>query len=89
MLRWVGQRQRSKAADHIPPFNLQDILWVLDSGIVNTFDQPIRRCKPKVVAIDTKTNKVVKRIDLSDVITPDSRIQYLLVDYDLNGNNYM
>lgn len=56
---------------------------------MNTLEQPIRRCSPKVVAIDTKTNKVVKRIDISDVMTPDSKIHHLLVDYDQDGNNYM
>lgn len=38
--------------------DVQDILWVLDVGIVNTLEQPVRRCPPKVVAINVKTGKV-------------------------------
>lgn len=38
--------------------DVQDILWVLDAGIVNTLEQPVRRCAPKVVAINVKTGKV-------------------------------
>lgn len=62
---------------------------MLDSGIVNTLEQPILRCGPKVLGINTKTNKVVKRIDLSDVVTSASRLQNILVDYDATGNNFM
>ena len=36
----------------------QDILWVLDVGMVNTLEQPIRKCSPKVFAIDIKSGKV-------------------------------
>lgn len=67
----------------------QEILWVLDTGIVNTLQQPVRRCHPKIVAIDTRSGRVVKRIDLSDVVTSDSRLQHLLVDYDPRGHPYM
>lgn len=38
--------------------DMQDILWVLDVGIVNTLEQPVRRCPPKVVGIDVKSGKV-------------------------------
>lgn len=38
--------------------DIQDILWVLDVGIVNTLEQPVRRCPPKVVGINVKTGKV-------------------------------
>lgn len=68
---------------------IQGLLWVLDSGVVNTLEQPILRCPPKIVAICTKSNHVVRRIDLSDVITADSRLQYILVDYDAYGHSYM
>lgn len=37
-----------------------DILWVLDSGTVNTLEQPVRRCPPKIVAFDINTGKAVK-----------------------------
>ncbi|XP_033222688.1 major royal jelly protein 4-like [Belonocnema kinseyi] len=36
----------------------QEILWVLDVGVINTLEQPIQKCSPKVVAIDVKTGKV-------------------------------
>lgn len=38
----------------------QDILWVLDAGVVNTLEQPIRRGPPKVWAFDVKSGKVNK-----------------------------
>ncbi|KAM7356668.1 L-dopachrome tautomerase yellow-g [Cochliomyia hominivorax] len=57
------------------------LLWALDVGIVNTLEQPIRRCGPKIVAINTADGKVVKSIDLSGLITAESRLQFLLVDY--------
>lgn len=34
------------------------ILWVLDTGVVNTMEQPVRRSPPRIVAIDVKCNKV-------------------------------
>lgn len=38
--------------------DVQDILWVLDVGIVNTLEQPVRRCPPKVVGVNAKSGKV-------------------------------
>lgn len=69
--------------------DVQDILWVLDVGIVNTLQQPIRRCPPKIVAINVKTGKVVKTIDLSELVSPVSRLQYIVVDYDKEGRSYV
>lgn len=34
------------------------ILWVLDTGLVNTMEQPVRRTMPRIFAIDVKTDKV-------------------------------
>lgn len=34
------------------------VLWVLDSGLVNTMEQPVRRTQPRIFAIDVKTDKV-------------------------------
>lgn len=65
------------------------ILWVLDVGVVNTLEQPVRRCPPKVVGIELATGKVIKVIDLSGLITNSSRLQYLVVDYDKSGNAYV
>lgn len=56
-------------------------MWALDVGIVNTLEQPIRRCGPKIVAINTADGKLVKSIDLSDLVTAESRLQFLVVDY--------
>jgi hypothetical protein len=67
----------------------QDILWVLDVGIVNTLEQPIRRCPPKIVALSVKTGKVLKVIDLSGLVCSASRLQYLVVDYDQDGRCYV
>lgn len=67
----------------------QDILWVLDTGIVNTLEQVITRCPPKVVAINMKTGKLIKTIDLSEMANSTSRLQYLVVDYDLDGGSYL
>lgn len=58
-----------------------DILWVLDVGIVNTLETPLRKCPPKVVAFSVKTGKVLKSIPLDSLVTPASRLQYLVVDY--------
>ncbi|CAD7003035.1 unnamed protein product [Ceratitis capitata] len=57
------------------------LLWALDVGLVNTLEQPIRRCGPKIVAINTADNKVVKSIDLKDLVTAESRLQFIVVDY--------
>lgn len=70
-------------------FNLQNILWVLDTGVVNNLEQPIKRCSPKVIAIEVQTGKIVKNIDLSNIVVSASRLQYLAVDYDQSGNAYV
>ncbi|KAM0734412.1 Dopaminechrome tautomerase [Formica fusca] len=69
--------------------DIQEILWVLDVGIVNTLEQPVRRCPPKVVGINVKSGKVVKVIDLSNLVNPLSRLQYLAVDYAEDGQVYV
>lgn len=67
----------------------QGILWVLDIGIVNTLEQPIKRCSPKIVGFNSFTGKVVKTIDLGCLITSSSRLQYLVVDYSKHGQCYV
>ena len=67
----------------------QDILWVLDVGIVNTLEQPVKRCSPKVVGICAKTGKQVKIIDLSGLVCSASRLQYLVVDYAPDGRCFL
>lgn len=58
-----------------------NILWALDVGVVNTLETPVRKCPPKIVAISTKTGKVLKTISLEKLVAPTSRLQYLTVDY--------
>lgn len=58
-----------------------NILWALDVGVVNTLETPIRKCPPKIVAMSTKTGKVLKIISLEKLVSPTSRLQYLTVDY--------
>ena len=66
-----------------------EILWVLDVGVVNTLEQPVRRCPPKVVGINVKTGRLVKSIDLSSLVAPNSRLQHLVVEYDETGHCFM
>lgn len=66
-----------------------DILWVLDIGLVNTLEQPVRRCGPKIVGINLKTNQVVKVIDLTNLVVPSSRLQYIIVDYTCDGRPFV
>lgn len=66
-----------------------NILWVLDVGIANTLEQPVRRCPPKVIGIDMKTGQVVKNIDLSNLVSAESRLQYLVSDYAEDGRAFI
>lgn len=66
-----------------------NILWVLDIGVVNTFTQPIRRAPPKVVAINILTGKKVKTLDLSGLVCQASRLQYIVVEYAPDGRPYV
>ncbi|KAK9888284.1 hypothetical protein WA026_000548 [Henosepilachna vigintioctopunctata] len=66
-----------------------DIMWVLDLGICNTLEQPIRRCPPKIVAINAATGVVIQVVDLSPFILPDSRPQYILADYSPSGTAFI
>lgn len=66
-----------------------EIIWVLDTGIVNTLDTPIRKCPPKVVAISAKTGKILKTIDLESLTSSNSRLQYLAIDYASDGSCFV
>lgn len=65
-----------------------DTLWVLDVGIVNTLEQPVLRCPPKLVGINMRSGQMVKKIELTPFATPVSRLQYLLVDYLSDGRAF-
>ncbi|XP_071444042.1 dopaminechrome tautomerase-like [Hetaerina americana] len=69
--------------------DINEILWVLDVGVVNTLEQPIRRCPPKVIGFCTKTGKVVKVIDLSSLVCSASRLQYIVADVAQDGFTYL
>lgn len=58
-----------------------DVLWVLDIGVTNSLESPVRKCPPKVIAFNVKTGKVLKMISLDGLTAPTSRLQYLVVDY--------
>lgn len=66
-----------------------DVLWVLDVGIVQTLENPVRRCPPKVVAISLKSKKILKVIALDALTTKSSRLQYLAIDYAADGKCYV
>ncbi|XP_025201891.1 protein yellow-like [Melanaphis sacchari] len=65
------------------------LLWVLDSGLVNTVEQPVRRTKPRIFAIDVKTDKVVKQFDLSGLVCSASRLNYITADYGVDGKAFV
>jgi hypothetical protein len=67
----------------------QDVLWMLDTGVVNSLDQPQRKCPPKVVAMNIKTGKIVKTIDLSGLTSASSRLQYVVADYNSDGSVFI
>ncbi|XP_043281352.1 major royal jelly protein 1 [Venturia canescens] len=69
--------------------DVQDIVWVLDVGTVNTLEKSLPYCSPKVVAINVRTGKVLKSIDLRMWISPASRLQYLAVDYAKDGGIFL
>lgn len=66
-----------------------DVLWVLDVGVTNTLCTPVRKCPPKVVAFNLKTNRQVKVLDLSGLVAQASRLQYLAVEYAQDGRPYV
>lgn len=65
-----------------------EILWVLDIGVVDTLSEAIRRCPPKVVGISLKTGSVVKVVNMAGLVAPASRLQYLAVEY-ANGHPFV
>ena len=67
----------------------QNILWVLDTGVVNTLDQPVRNCPPKVLAINVSTGKLVKTVELTGLTTSTSRLQYVVADYSPDGRVFI
>lgn len=66
-----------------------EVIWVLDTGIVNTLETPVRKCPPKVLALSAKSGKVLKTIDLDGLTSANSRLQYLAVDYAPDGGCFV
>lgn len=66
-----------------------DILWVLDVGVVHTLTpKPLRRCPPKVIGINLKTMKVATTLDMAGLVAPASRLQYVAVEYAPDGQAF-
>ncbi|XP_063230646.1 protein yellow [Bacillus rossius redtenbacheri] len=65
------------------------VLWVLDTGVVDSLEEPVRRCPPKVVAFSAKTGKLLRVLPLGELACPLSRLQQLVVDYARDGHCYV
>lgn len=66
-----------------------EVLWALDVGVINSLDNPVRKCPPKIVAFSVTTGKVLKTILLDGLTTDKSRLQYLVVDYAADNRCYV
>ncbi|XP_077301083.1 major royal jelly protein 1-like [Arctopsyche grandis] len=64
-------------------------LWVLDSGVVNNLMSPSTLCPPKVVCISLLTGKILKTLDISSLADENSRLQHIVVDYDILGKVHL
>lgn len=56
---------------------------------MNTLEQPVYRCPPKIVGVDVKSGQVIKTVDLTPFAGGASRLQYLLVDYTSDGRAFV
>lgn len=65
------------------------VLWVLDTGIVNTLASPKRKCGPKVVGFECETGKVLHYVQLCSLVCPTSRLQYITADYSSDGGAFL
>lgn len=64
-------------------------MWVLDLGICNTLEQPVKRCDPKVWCLNLKARELVKTVNLKCFVTAGSRLQHLQVDYNSSGTPFL
>ncbi|XP_073975243.1 major royal jelly protein 1-like isoform X2 [Rhodnius prolixus] len=60
--------------------DLNGILWVLDTGVINTLTSPKIVDMPRVIGYCLKTAKVVHIVNLSPFVTDKSRFQYIEVE---------
>lgn len=65
-----------------------NVLWILDTGITNTLEQPVRRCGPKIVAVNLADGNIIGKVDLTPFATAESRLQYLVIDYAPDGRAF-
>ncbi|XP_015173895.1 PREDICTED: major royal jelly protein 1-like [Polistes dominula] len=89
---WSIQEEGSlKALQNVVDLFLdpQDILWVLDTGVIHTLEESVRMCQPKVVAFDVKTGKLLKTVELDGLTTSSSRLQYVVADYSPDGRVFV
>ncbi|KAI4502044.1 hypothetical protein M0802_002726 [Mischocyttarus mexicanus] len=89
---WSVQEEGSlKALQNVVDLFLdpQDILWVLDTGVIHTLEESARTSPPKVVAFNVKTGKLVKTIELDGLTLPSSRLQYIVADYSPDGRVFV
>lgn len=67
-----------------------DVLWVLDTGVVNTLeDEPVQNCPPKVLAFNARNGKLVKTITFEGLTQKSSRLQYIAVDSGTDGRAFV
>lgn len=67
-----------------------DIIWVLDTGVVRTLeDDPVITCAPKVLAFNVRNGKLLKTITFDGLVSKSSRLQYLAVDYGVDGRAFV
>lgn len=67
-----------------------DILWVLDSGVINTLEkEPVQTCPPKVLAFNLRNGNLVKTILYEGLVNKNSRLQYMAVDYSRDGRPFV
>lgn len=77
---WVSQDEELHSVIDIvvDPYG---VLWALDSGVIDSLDNPTRKSPPKVLAFHLQTGRKVANLDLSELVVQISRLQYLQVDY--------
>jgi outer membrane protein assembly factor BamB len=67
-----------------------DILYVLDTGVIQTLEEePIQTCPPKVLAFNARNGKLIKTITFDGLINKKSRLQYIVVDQNRDGRSFI
>ncbi|CRK95112.1 CLUMA_CG008590, isoform A, partial [Clunio marinus] len=67
-----------------------DVLWVLDTGVIETLEEnPTQVCPAKVMAFNARNGKLIKTITFEGLVSKSSRLQYLAVDYGRDGRAFI